>query len=176
MKYTFGDSVLGESLRTLFALHFVKPKSTRFSSALKDAGYAVFGDANILNGTVVDLTRRATITKVASSSFVRIPELMWGIRIPLHGMDIHKISLVIFPNSYTLRNEYCLQVKMTPGSPWATVATMNQRAALIEIIERYTNHLQRIRIEMREQFGTDNPNWQPESIKSLFLSHKRGIL
>lgn len=146
MKYSFGNSTLGQSLLTLFNLHFMVPRKDKFSIALKRAGYALFSYSDILVNDYVNMSERATMTLVPASG-------KWGrkcgdfhhaIRIPLNqspDCGFHKIALVVAHNTYSDTSEYYFQIKAVSGVEWVTVASHEQRREMLEMISRFCDPL-----------------------------------
>lgn len=150
MKYSFKDTVLGESILTLLSLHFMVKRKGGFSNSLKRVSYAVFGQSDIMKGVYVDVDRRAEF----ATMYAQYPrwryEEKFAIRIPLHKNpteSIHKISLVVLYNDYNAGTEYYLQIKMTEGSEWATVVSNERRKELLEIMGRFCDPIERRRKE-----------------------------
>lgn len=146
MKYSFGNSTLGQSLLTLLNLHFMAPRKNRYSIALKRAGYALFSYSDILVNDYVNMSERATLALVPASR-------KWGehcsdfhhaIRIPLNQQPdcgFHKIALVVAYNPEVDASEYYFQIKTVSGVKWVTVASHEQRREMLEMISRFCDPL-----------------------------------
>lgn len=156
MKYSFGNSTLGQSLLTLLNLHFMAPQKRNFSIALKRAGYALFGCSDILAGNYVNLHERAKLVMVDIPYFNR-NERSWGLRIPLNNSPysgIHKIALVVAHKHYSETSEYCFQIKLTSGADWVTVAYSGHRREIMKMLMCYCDPVK----GMCDRINTQNDN------------------